>query len=410
MSCIRYWSTRKSSRSVPQNRTVCKVTGVVHCNMYRKQRPPRRRRFSRRRSARLKFPLRRCALPRHCRYTLAGAVGPQTLAGACLRIEQQLEPLLTLPADSEPQFMLARGQEEDEAAYQAAFPDHFGAFEDVATLEDEPGAPPDDENAARQPLPSVASEAEASSSAAAQLLRGATLQGLVRLHARWVRGDSGASNFVSIYFAASASLAHGGISTIMHGCGTKLVAVDSCSAWRVHNHIQLTCVLSSSSGCSSHRGRRTQRSAPPASRAPTTWAPRCRPVVEALCGRGLLGSICFHSVHRPCCHFVLLRGIQMLSVHEMSPSCHLSWRCCERCQFLHKLRMALSASVHTPDTAGIVSRQQGSPRPQQEPWSGVSPGMWQQSRSCALDLPSRYLGVVRRQKEPPEVCPMHVGA
>jgi hypothetical protein len=75
-------------------------------------------------------------------------------------------------------------------SYQAAFPDHFASFEDVATLEDEV-VPTDLRDEGSRPGvrgggDNAASEAEAGSAAAASLLGGATLRALVTLHDRWV--------------------------------------------------------------------------------------------------------------------------------------------------------------------------------------------------------------------------------
>lgn len=80
-------------------------------------------------------------------------------------------------------------QEEDEQSYKQHFPDHFSAFADVAELDAMPNLGDDSAvatTAAATEADSGLSEAEASSSAAQQLLHGAILADVVTLHARCV--------------------------------------------------------------------------------------------------------------------------------------------------------------------------------------------------------------------------------
>lgn len=79
-------------------------------------------------------------------------------------------------------------QEEDEQSYKQHFPDHFSAFADVAELDDMPNLGDDSTaaSAAAAEADSGLSEAEASSSAAQQLLHGAILADVVGLHARYL--------------------------------------------------------------------------------------------------------------------------------------------------------------------------------------------------------------------------------
>ena len=81
-------------------------------------------------------------------------------------------------------------QEEDEQSYKQHFPDHFSAFADVAELDDMPNLGDDSSvagaAAAAAEADSGLSEAEASSTAAQQLLHGAILSDVVSLHARYV--------------------------------------------------------------------------------------------------------------------------------------------------------------------------------------------------------------------------------
>ena len=79
-------------------------------------------------------------------------------------------------------------QEEDEQSYKQHFPDHFSAFADVAELEDMPNLGDDSlvAAAAVKEADSGLSEAEASSTAAQQLLHGAILSDVVSLHARYI--------------------------------------------------------------------------------------------------------------------------------------------------------------------------------------------------------------------------------
>ena len=75
-------------------------------------------------------------------------------------------------------------QEEDEVSYKQHFPDHFDAFADVAELGDLPNLG-DDSAAAAQATPQEGlTDAEASSSAAQQLVHGELLSDLVQLHSR----------------------------------------------------------------------------------------------------------------------------------------------------------------------------------------------------------------------------------
>ena len=78
----------------------------------------------------------------------------------------------------------ALAQEEEEADYKRAFPDHSAAFADI--LEMEPG----DEGSLEPAVPAAsgteqqATEAEAGSAAAHALLQGDLLEDIVREHAR----------------------------------------------------------------------------------------------------------------------------------------------------------------------------------------------------------------------------------
>ena len=80
-------------------------------------------------------------------------------------------------------------QEEDEQSYKQQFPDHFSTFDDVAELDDMPDLG-DDSTASAAAAAAEAdaeglTEAEASSSAAQQLLQGEILSDVVSLHARY---------------------------------------------------------------------------------------------------------------------------------------------------------------------------------------------------------------------------------
>lgn len=85
-------------------------------------------------------------------------------------------------------------QEEDERSYKQHFPDHFSAFADVAELDDMANLGDDSlvagAAAAAAEADSGVSEAEASSTAAQQLLHGDILTDVVSLHARYVASQT----------------------------------------------------------------------------------------------------------------------------------------------------------------------------------------------------------------------------